>query len=199
MLHSPQGRRSPNFLSHDQVRSPGDRRSPTSARSPVGSYQPTFTPNEKLSPNNNYGYNSDRRTSPQNYSSNIPMPERKSPIGPIPPITISNASETFPLTTKTMPSQVEKPATKSPKSQSPVQEKPTVPPKPASPTPQSSESKKPSVMKEILNFVRKPSKKVTTQTAKFAAAFTRRESGESYNNVNPNNEHLSLTSKMHDF
>lgn len=178
LLHSPQGRKSPNFLTHDQMRSP-DRRSPTSGsrRSPVsGFYQPSHTPTEKLSPSG-HPYNSDRR-SPTNYSLNItspilPIAERKSPMGPIPPITISNPSETYPIIHKTMPSQPEKPST-SPKSPSSARESPQPPPS-VSPTPEKKE--RPSVMKEILNFVRKPSKKVTTHTSKFAAAFTRRESG----------------------
>lgn len=181
LLHSPQGRKSPNFLTHDQMRSP-DRRSPTSSsrRSPVsGFYQPSLTPTEKLSPSG-HPYNSDRR-SPINYSINItspilPIAERKSPMGPIPPITISNPSEAYPIIQKTMPSQPEKPST-SPKSPSPARESPPPAQAPSvSPTPPE-KKEKPSVMKEILNFVRKPSKKVTTQTSKFAAAFTRRESG----------------------
>uniref|UniRef100_A0A336MNK9 CSON003486 protein n=1 Tax=Culicoides sonorensis TaxID=179676 RepID=A0A336MNK9_CULSO len=177
LLHSPQGRKSPNYLTHDQMRSP-DRRSPTSGtrRSPLGFYQPSLTPTEKLSPSG-HPYNSGRRT-PTNLNFGMTSPissiaELKSPMGPIPPITISNPSETYPIIQKTMPSQPEKPST-SPKSASPARETP--PPENASEkTPEKKE--KQSVMKEILNFVRKPSKRVTTQTSKFAAAFTRRESG----------------------
>lgn len=177
LIHSPQGRKSPNFLTHDQMRSP-DRRSPTSGsrRSPVsGFYQPSHTPTEKLSPSG-HPYTSERR-SPTNYnitSPILPIADRKSPIGPIPPITISNPSETYPIIHKTMPSQPEKPST-SPKSPSPARESPS--PNAAAATPNPEKKEKPSVMKEILNFVRKPSKKVTTHTSKFAAAFTRRESG----------------------
>ncbi|XP_055706516.1 serine-enriched protein-like [Phlebotomus papatasi] len=183
---SPQGRRSPVFLSYEQSRSghrsPTDRRSPTSSihvqqqsghrspidyekRSPISGVAPPL--DRKMSG----GISPDeRRTSlqqslilgrrsPIGFSQGmmIPLTPSRSPTLPIPPITISNPSETIAIIQRQIDSTVESSADE--KSPPPVERK-----------------EKTSVMREILAFVRKPSKKVTTRTSRFAAAFSRAES-----------------------
>ncbi|EAA00303.5 AGAP012255-PA [Anopheles gambiae str. PEST] len=197
---SPSGRpKSPNLLITDQAyASSFDRRSPTAMsfsgrRSPSGLRSPSGglrSPSGRRSP---LGFNlqsdgADRRTSP---TIHLPPERSRSPVGfgsrlggslygpvgsesrsartspttlgTIPPITISNPSETYEIVQKSIETnQQQQQQQRSPKS-------------PKSPkTPEKKE--KTSVMKEILAFVRKPSKKVTTRTSKFAAAFTRTES-----------------------
>lgn len=100
--------------------------------------------------------------------------DRRSPVGilQIPPITVSNPSETCAIIEKTLAST---------KSDS-IPTDPIAPPaSPPQPPPQ--ERKERSVMREILAFVRKPSKKQgpttapsTSRTGRFAAAFSRAES-----------------------
>lgn len=183
---SPQGHRSPNLMLHDQLRSPSgssstDRRSPQGRKSPIGFSQGmntaiSISPTDRKSPIASGSTFYDRKST----SSTIQIQSKRSSIGfsqsfiqsmtsdrdkkspiQIPPITISNPTETYELSQRMILSQKnEQPSTSQPKDSSPVQEK----------------KEKPSVMREILAFVRKPSKKVTTRTSKFAAAFSRRES-----------------------
>lgn len=111
--------------------------------------------------------------------------EKKSPIGMntlhIPPITVSNPSETCAIIEKTFESSTNG------DNSSPITEiiVPTnVNTSAATNVPQSTPSEQTprkeqrSVMREILAFVRKPSKKATTRTGKFAAAFSRAESNQ---------------------
>lgn len=97
--------------------------------------------------------------------------DRRSPVGilQIPPITVSNPSETCAIIEKTLAStKTDKPPADA------------VPPTSMSPPPP--ERKERSVMRDILAFVRKPSKKQgpsapsTSRTGRFAAAFSRAES-----------------------
>jgi hypothetical protein len=115
---------------------------------------------------------------------------RKSPLSQmqIPPITISNPTETCGLSPKSLRSS------ESGKISPAGKHTPTTPSKDPqfedkkgsasnlakdldrkSPSPTPEKKEKTSVMKEILNFVRKPSKKVSTRTSRFAAAFSRTE------------------------
>ncbi|XP_049293437.1 serine-enriched protein isoform X3 [Anopheles funestus] len=192
------GRRSPSGL-----RSPsGGLRSPSGRRSPLGfnlqseysdllqSQQDRFSPNSLSSHQSASG--PDRRTSP---TIHLPPERSRSPVGfgsrlggslygpgsesrsartspttlgNIPPITISNPSETYEIVQKSIETNQQQRSPKSPKSpKSPMKADPGAVPE---------KKEKTSVMKEILAFVRKPSKKVTTRTSKFAAAFTRTES-----------------------
>ncbi|KAL7738353.1 hypothetical protein ACLKA6_006673 [Drosophila palustris] len=198
---SPQGRRSPLFPSSGQ-RSPSDQPSPT-ARSPTGDSQrrsPTFSiqihTQERRSPlgavapsdfSCQAGTSGTRRsptstvhvqdmaTEPEEAgfvglkrpSINLFTPiyfasEKRSPMGPIPPIMISNPAETYKSAEREREAaeaaarELEKEAAQS---QPPPEKK--------------------SVMREILAFVRKPSKHISTRTNRFANAFTRAESGSS--------------------
>jgi hypothetical protein len=197
---SPSGRRSPNYLSHDLSRSPlgfqDERKSPT-ARSPVGGFSQNFcvpiTPTDRRSPSKEMAIQcwNERQKSP---TSSILHLDRKSPVGtqtmtqtltigsyyveqrrspinqlPIPPITISNPSETCGLSPKSVESGRFSPSRlPSPKDPSPAKEM-----KSEKSTPEKKE--KTSVMREILAFVRKPSKKASTRTSssRFAAAFSK--------------------------
>lgn len=193
---SPSGRRSPNYLAQDLSRTPlgfqEDRKSPTSRsptgrRSPLG-FQQSFgmpiTPTDRRSPAKEIAIQcwNERQKSP---TSSIHLMERKSPVAfsgglnagafylearrspinqlPIPPITISNPSETCGLSLKSFdsgkisPVRVPSPAKEETMSEKSLPEK----------------KEKTSVMKEILAFVRKPSKKVSSRTSRFAAAFSR--------------------------
>lgn len=188
---SPSGRHSPNYLSdniivHQEKKSP--TRSPTGHRSPLG-----FTglsicqPDRRSSPSKEMAIHSwnERQKSP---TSSIHFLDRKSPVLtgpntgaffleprrspinqlPIPPITISNASDTCGYSPKSidslrMPSPKEQ---QSPINRDREDNKVTEPP------PQEKKEKT-SVMRELLAFVRKPSKKVSTRTSRFAAAFSK--------------------------
>uniref|UniRef100_A0A182M4J2 BTB domain-containing protein n=1 Tax=Anopheles culicifacies TaxID=139723 RepID=A0A182M4J2_9DIPT len=195
------GRRSPSGL-----RSPsGGLRSPSGRRSPLGfnlqseysdllqSQQDRFSPNSLSSHQSASG--PDRRTSP---TIHLPPERSRSPVGfgsrlggslygpgsesrsartspttlgTIPPITISNPSETYEIVQKSIETNQQQRSPKSPKSpKSPMK------PDPGAVGSAPEKKEKTSVMKEILAFVRKPSKKVTTRTSKFAAAFSRTES-----------------------
>lgn len=174
---SPSGRRSPNFLSHDSYnKSP--LTSPSQRRSPLLDFNHS---SEKLSPSSAL-HGSDYRNfslKDRKASSRSSISSDKRSVSPttvlynpqasiIPPITISNPNETYPsIPIKSITPTNEKGAASSP-CKSPTHE---------GATKKEEKKEKSSVMKEILNFVRKPSKKVTTQTSKFTAAFTRRESG----------------------
>lgn len=168
---SPTGRRSP--LGFGEL----DRRSPTSTvhvqdqKSPTavllgfdeGRLSPTIQVQGRRSP---IGFSQGMITT---ISMTIPT-DRKSPVGPntlqIPPITVSNPSETCAIIEKTLESvkvEVKSPSAQAPETQ--VQ---------SQPAPERKEQR--SVMREILAFVRKPSKKATTRNGKFAAAFSRAES-----------------------
>lgn len=162
MLQGQSDRFSPNSLSSHSAQ---DRRSPTThippaerSRSPIGfqsRYGGSF-----------YGDRS-ARTSPTALSS-------------IPPITISNPSETYEIVQKSMESErspLKPDAPAIPLSTSSQKlAGATTPGSASSSTTVPEKKEKTSVMKEILAFVRKPSKKVTTRTSKFAAAFSRADS-----------------------
>lgn len=206
---SPSGRRSPNYLSHDLSRSPlgfqEDRKSPT-ARSPTGKRSPlgfsqsfgmSITPTDRRSPAKEMVIQSwnERQKSP---TSSTNMLDRKSPVGlqslgiggfyvetrrspinqlPIPPITISNPSETCGLSPKSMESGKISPCRlPSPKDPSPAKEEPEK-------TPEKKE--KTSVMREILAFVRKPSKKAAARStsSRFAAAFSKSDNNDTASNA----------------
>lgn len=186
---SPSGRRSPNYLAHDLAKSPmglqlsDDNKSPTGKRSPIGFSHGilsamSVTPTEKRSPGSSW----DRQKSP---TTSIHVQERKSPMGsfngfynqhpksptthqlPIPPITISNPSETCGTSLKSACNSGRTSPAKSPRDPwSPKDPEPVVVPE---------KKEKTSVMREILAFVRKPSKKVSNRTSRFAAAFSRTE------------------------
>lgn len=181
------GRRSP--LSFGQGFD-NDRRSPSSQfarRSPLGLESPSFDAGRR-SPTSlyNQGRRSPTTESRQNSAVQlvsrktsigfnqemintitVSQMDKKSPIGnvPIPPITVSNPSETMALTSKTI--EFNKPPEKE-------QSRPVTPEK----------KERPSVMRDILAFVRKPSNKkatttltaTTSRTGRFAAAFSRAES-----------------------
>lgn len=189
---SPSGRRSPNYLSsHDLCRSPTVR-SPTGKRSPLEFSQGfglSITPIDRRSPAKEMVIQSwnERQKSP---TSSVHL-DRKSPVGvqslgignfyvetkrssnnqlPIPPITISNPSETCGLSPKSVESGRFSPCKlPTPKDPSPLKEETSE--KTEKPTPEKKE--KTSVMREILAFVRKPSKKASSRTSRFAAAFSK--------------------------
>lgn len=224
---SPSGRRSPNYLAHDLTQSQDDRksptRSPTGKRSPLGFSQsfnlPINAPGLAVrSPSKEMAIQSwnERQKSP---TSSIHMLDRKSPVGftgpnsggfyleprrspinhqlPIPPITISNPSETCGLSPKSVDSGRNSPRIPSPirLDLSPMKDyqnngsnNPNDGAK--SDTEQKSEKsekkEKTSVMREILAFVRKPSKKVSkmsTRTSRFAAAFSKSSNSETNSNA----------------
>lgn len=186
---SPSGRHSPNYLAQD-LNQLQERKSPT--RSPSGHKSPLgFSQNFVNLPVNPL----DRRSSPskemviQSWNERQKSPtlsihfiDRKSPVLtgpntgaffldprrspinqlPIPPITISNPSETCGISPKSIDSQRRYTST-SPSKEKDEQgmEKNT------------EKKEKTSVMREILAFVRKPSKKVTTRTSRFAAVFSK--------------------------
>uniref|UniRef100_A0A182QS62 BTB domain-containing protein n=1 Tax=Anopheles farauti TaxID=69004 RepID=A0A182QS62_9DIPT len=161
LLQSQQERFSPNSLSSHQSAT-GQRTSPTihlppeRSRSPVGF-------GSRLHGGSLYGAAETRstRTSPTT-------------LGTIPPITISNPSETYEIVQKSIETNQRSP--KSPKSPKSPMKPDAVGDSMAAGTGAPEKKEKTSVMKEILAFVRKPSKKVTTRTSKFAAAFSRTES-----------------------
>lgn len=218
---SPQGRRSPNFLMHEQMRNQmglslnDDRRSPTGRRSPLGmppNINASSSPTERRSPvaTQMSFSNWDRQKSPTSsihiQDRKSPMTlggfpqafysdQRKSPLGQmqIPPITISNPSETCGLSPKSLKSSESgkvSPATKVLTPTTPSKEhsdndkkgslsnlakEAKDRDKSGSPSPTPEKKEKTSVMKEILAFVRKPSKKMSTRS-RFAAAFSRADS-----------------------
>lgn len=89
--------------------------------------------------------------------------EKRSPMGPIPPITVSNPTETY------KSAEREREAAEALAREREKEAAQAQPPPP----------EKKSVMREILAFVRKPSKHISTRTNRFANAFTRAESGSS--------------------
>lgn len=91
--------------------------------------------------------------------------EKRSPMGPIPPITVSNPAETY------KSAEREREA-----AEAAARELEKEKEREAAAQPQ---QEKKSVMREILAFVRKPSKHISTRTNRFANAFTRAESGSS--------------------
>lgn len=93
---------------------------------------------------------------------------------PVPPITVSNPSESCGITEKVFDfssslemttTDISVPINKQSSKDEPANDAPTEPRK-----------EQRSVMRELLDFVRKPSKKAATRTGKFAAAFSRAES-----------------------
>lgn len=203
---SPQGRRSPVFLSHDRVRSPNgfpsssptiERRSPTDRRSPTFSIHTQdrrspvttapITELQRRSPTSTVHVQDSRtydltpedgartptmmipiKRSSIGLFTPIPFSEKRSPVSslPIPPITVSNPSETCKIVERMTESMIESIAEAAEEIKVKEPEKEVT-----------EKKEKTSVMKEILAFVRKPSKKVTTRTGRFAAAFSRAESG----------------------
>ncbi|KAL9912709.1 speckle type BTB/POZ protein isoform 4-T10 [Glossina fuscipes fuscipes] len=98
--------------------------------------------------------------------------EKKSPVGPIPPITVSNPQESSRIAEhKAQESKHE--AEKRQREEKEKVEKADVKAQ------EKEQPEKKSVMREILAFVRKPSKHISTRTNRFAHAFTRAESGSS--------------------
>lgn len=187
-------------------RSPtGDRRSPTFSihtqerRSPVGSAAPTdFGQMTRRSPTSTVHVQDGNRSTcdastepddartPTSYkrpSINLFTPiyfsgDKRSPIGPIPPITVSNPAETYRMAEST---NVEKSAEaqKEADEQRQREEQEKAEAKSSSSDTKDQQPEKKSVMREILAFVRKPSKHISTRTNRFANAFTRAESGTS--------------------
>ncbi|XP_031630534.1 serine-enriched protein isoform X2 [Contarinia nasturtii] len=190
------GRRSPVFLMYDGNRTPldllehrkspttmfpGNSKSPTGHRSPLGfgpefdrrSPTPTVHVQEKSPTAVLLGFDDGRR------SPTIQVQSRRSPINfpqglntlHVPPITVSNPSESCGITEKMydVSSSPEIPTsdTGAQNKQSPKEEQPVEVNEPR---------KERSVMRELLAFVRIPSKKSATRTGKFAAAFSRAES-----------------------
>lgn len=192
-------------------------RSPTGRRSPLGFSQnfclPITTPDiRRSSPSKEMAIQSwnERQKSP---TSSVHMLDRKSPVGftgpntggfyldprrspinqlpiPIPPITISNPSETCGLSPKSVDSGRFSPRIPNlpltSRDQSPLREyeqmlqQEMINNKADKEKSEKSEKKeKTSVMREILAFVRKPSKKVSTRTSRFAAAFSKSSNNDS--------------------
>ncbi|XP_017838319.1 serine-enriched protein isoform X3 [Drosophila busckii] len=196
---SPQGRRSPLFPSSG-LRSPNEAPSPT-ARSPTGDSQrrsPTFSiqvqTQERRSPSGTLppsDFSCQTRRSPTSTvhvqdmatepeeagfvglkrpSINLFTPiyfasEKRSPMGHfIPPITVSNPAETYKSAEREREREAAEAAARKKEQEAAAAQAPP---------------EKKSVMREILAFVRKPSKHITTRTNRFANAFTRAESGSS--------------------
>ncbi|KAH8284627.1 hypothetical protein KR018_008619 [Drosophila ironensis] len=199
---SPQGRRSPLFPSSG-LRSPNDpmasptmrsptgeprRSSPTFSvhtqerRSPLGAVAPTDfgcqfgMPGTRRSPTSTVhvqdmgtepeeaGFGGLKRPSISLFTPIYFASEKRSPMGPIPPITVSNPAETY------KSAEREREA-----AEAAAREREKEKEREAAAQPQ----EKKSVMREILAFVRKPSKHISTRTNRFANAFTRAESGSS--------------------
>uniref|UniRef100_A0A1B0ADD3 BTB domain-containing protein n=1 Tax=Glossina pallidipes TaxID=7398 RepID=A0A1B0ADD3_GLOPL len=98
--------------------------------------------------------------------------EKKSPVGPIPPITVSNPQESSRIAEhKAQESKHD--AEKRHREEKEKVEKADIKAQ------EKDQPEKKSVMREILAFVRKPSKHISTRTNRFAHAFTRAESGSS--------------------
>ncbi len=171
---SPSGHRSPLGFSQNFINlpiNPADRRSSPSKEMAIQSWN-----ERQKSPTLSINF-SDRK-SPVLTGPNTGaffVEPRRSPINqlPIPPITIST-SEMCGLS----PKSADSPRLPSPKDQSPIKERKE---QMAEKTPEKKE--KTSVMREILAFVRKPSKKVTTRTSRFAGVFSKSN--------NENNESLT--------
>ncbi|EDV37464.2 uncharacterized protein Dana_GF11400, isoform E [Drosophila ananassae] len=200
---SPQGRRSPLFpgsglrspndpLASPTLRSPtGEprRTSPTFSvhtqerRSPLGAVAPTDfgcqfgAPGSRRSPTStvhvqdmgtepeDFGFGGMKRPSISLFTPIYFASEKRSPMGPIPPITVSNPAETY------KSAEREREA-----AEAAARELEKEKEREAAAQPQ---QEKKSVMREILAFVRKPSKHISTRTNRFANAFTRAESGSS--------------------
>lgn len=168
---SPTGRRSPLGFNEFDRRSPTstvhvqDQKSPTAVLLGFdeGRLSPTIQVQGRRSP---IGFSQGMITT---ISMSIPT-DKKSPVGQntllIPPITVSNPSETCAIIEKTLESV--KTEIKSPNAATSDNA--------GQPQPVPERKEQRSVMREILAFVRKPSKKTTTRNGKFAAAFSRAES-----------------------
>lgn len=189
---SPSGRHSPNYLSHDLNQHQAERKSPTRSPTTTAGHSLTFSglpiyqPDRRSSPSKEMAIQSwNERMTQKSPTSSIHFLDRKSPVLtgpntgaffleprrspinqlPIPPITISNASDTCGLSPKSFDSlRMPSPS----KEQSPVKEK-----NEPAPLEKAEKKEKTSVMREILAFVRKPSKKVSNRTSRFAAAFSK--------------------------
>lgn len=172
------GRKSPSYLGLSLSDDRKVLKSPTTSlgrRSPIGGGLLLESPGNT----GNSGFNlTFGQKSPTN---SIHVQDRRSPLcGLIPPITISNPSETCGISLKSMDSGKFSPG-KHPSPQSPLKDilidKKSSPVKSPCPSPTNVPEKKEktSVMREILAFVRKPSKKVSTRTSRFAAAFSKTE------------------------
>lgn len=205
---SPQGRRSPLLKSPNDMpsqgfgsssptaRSPTDQRSrsPTFSihtqerRSPIGAAAPSeFGSTQRKSPTtvhvqetrnagtdaedfgSRMGFSSIKRPSINLFTPIYFSGDKRSPISsmPIPPITVSNPAETYKLAETAQMKQREERGSKDSENSK------------DSSAAQPEKKERTSVMKEILAFVRKPSKHISTRTNRFANAFTRAESGSS--------------------
>lgn len=196
---SPSGRRSPNYLTQDLAPStlglhdPNDLRRSPSLRSPTGRRSPL-----RLSPSKEMAIQSwnERQKSPTSSIhlkspmgfqclgvgvTNFYMETRRSPINqlPIPPITISNASDTCGLSPRSMESGKFSPMR--PQSlkdlNSPSREEFS---EKSDKSEKAEKKERTSVMKEILSFVRKSSKKASpSKSSRFAAVFSKSDNNES--------------------
>lgn len=192
-LHSPTARsptggaRSPTLSMHTQ-----ERRSPIGAAAPVEFGQPRRSPTSTVHVQDaHYEEGEADENGLVRSSSGIKRPsinlftpiyfggDKRSPLTamPIPPITVSNPTETGRLAEKIAESNAAAEAARELERQREEQEKQEAAAAAKESTPEKKE--RTSVMKEILAFVRKPSKHISTRTNRFAHAFTRAESGSS--------------------
>ncbi|XP_054738429.1 serine-enriched protein isoform X1 [Anastrepha obliqua] len=189
-LHSPTARsptggaRSPTFSTHTQ-----ERRSPIGAAAPTEFGQPRRSPTSTVHVQGaHYDEGEMDESGGMGSSGSIKRPsinlftpiyfsgDKRSPITvmPIPPITVSNPTESGRLAEKIAESNAAAEAARELERQREEHEKQDAA-KEATPE----KKERTSVMKEILAFVRKPSKHISTRTNRFANAFTRAESGSS--------------------
>lgn len=183
--------RSPTFSIHTQ-----ERRSPVGSAAPLdfGQYGRSPTSTVHVQDGNRSTFDSsteqDEPTAartPTGYkrpSINLFTPiyfsgDKRSPMGPIPPITVSNPAETYRMAeSNNMDKSVDSQKDSEQQKQQQREEKEKAEAKNGSSDKEQQHEKK-SVMREILAFVRKPSKHISTRTNRFANAFTRAESGSS--------------------
>lgn len=178
-------RRSPTFSIHTQERrspigGPGDsynKRSPTSTvhvQDSVKTFDDVTTPEDIT--RSAFGLTSSIKRPSLGLFTPINFGDKKSPITPmyIPPITVSNPTETCKLVQRTAESNAAAAAEVAREHEQQRDSK--IEKEKIKET--SEKKEKTSVMKEILAFVRKPSKHISTRT-RFANAFTRAETGSS--------------------
>lgn len=191
---SPTGdRRSPTFSIHTQ-----DRRSPIGAassndlsqvrRSPTSTvhvqdtrsgYEATGFEMQSTEDRTPTGFPSIKRPSIGLFTPIYFSGDKRSPMStmPIPPITVSNPTETGKIVERIAESNGAAEAAKELERVEKKKEEAAAAAAREKEVPEKKE--RTSVMKEILAFVRKPSKHISTRTNRFANAFTRAESGSS--------------------
>uniref|UniRef100_A0A1I8NPP6 Uncharacterized protein n=1 Tax=Stomoxys calcitrans TaxID=35570 RepID=A0A1I8NPP6_STOCA len=190
-VRSPSGERSrsPTFSIHTQ-----ERRSPIGSAAPLDFAQygrsPTSTVHVQDGNRSTFDSSTEQEeptaapttTAYKRPSINLFTPiyfsgDKRSPMGPIPPITVSNPAETYRMAES---NNLEKSGDKEVEQQK-REEKEKAEAKSGSggSSDKEQQPEKKSVMREILAFVRKPSKHITTRTNRFANAFTRAETGSS--------------------